>query len=327
MSNGWDSDGSERLFCLNPPGGDNLIPSVFLGMPWQKPQPPTVDNPAITIGASDFSMEVWALRRFGNSPGDDEQFWTGILRNDPTLPVSSDFPDVHAAIRWTNNDDSVQAWFSKNPLPSGPDAPIIIGAMFPSRRGHWTYYCVNYDRDGNMECFIDTESKGTASIAAQAGAVASAKVHALTADHAFNFHNPVAFDLSNIAVFPVMVGPFAVHNRLLTATERDASFKSQTVQNLGSSVTYLHFNWHHIEGATGWDTDLDRMMTGHREGLQVPGGAPQGDVGTVFVRDESGNDRHWILPTAADYSTRDAGLFSDEDFTYPIAFGGDVTFR
>jgi hypothetical protein len=114
---------------------------------------------------------------------------------------------------------------------------------------------------------------------------------------------------------------------LLTAAQRQESIENHRVQNLGAASTLVYYSWHSIDGQTGWDTDLSHMMNGHRVALQVPGGAPVGASGFVFVRDGSGNDRHWTLPTSTDYSARVDGLFTAENGTYPFAFGGDVAFR
>ena len=288
-------------------------------MPWYRPQPWSPTPPLVTIGTSDLSIECWVRKRLGNSPGQDEQFWTGLLVND--APTS--FPNIAAGFWWADDEaQGVQLWFARVP----GTAPIqLISTALMGELQEWTHFCGNFTRAGNMEIFRNNVSEGTASIAAQSAAQGATQIHALTSDHAVGYHTADITDWSTIAIFPVMLGPFAIHNRVLTAAEMQDSIQSRKVQNLGASVTYVYYSWHSIEGATGWDRNLDRMMIGHRAGLQVPGGAPQGASGTVFVRDGSGNDRHWFMPTLADYSLRDADIFVDEDGTYPMAFGGDVS--
>jgi hypothetical protein len=299
-----------------------MIPSVFLGLPWVHPQPASPVFPSVTIGTSDFSIECWVRKRFGNSPGADEQYWTGLLVND----APSGFPDIGAVIRWGGSLESgaIQLIFAR--VPGGAEITLVSTALL-SELQNWTHICANFDRDLNMTLFRNNVNEGSTSIAAQAAAQGATEVHALTADHSFPFHNTDITTWSGISIFPVMVGPFAIHNRLLTAAERQESIENRRVQNLGSSVTLVYYTWHAIEGATGWDTNLAHMMNGHRVALQVPGGAPLGASGTVFVRDGSGNDRHWILPTSTDYSTFQDPLFVAEVGVYKFAFGGDVAFR
>jgi hypothetical protein len=273
----------------------------------------------VTIGTSDFSIECWVRKRLGNSPGEDEQFWTGLLVND----VPSSFPDIGGGFRWANAEtEPVQLWFARVPGTS----PIqLISTALMSELQEWTHFCGNFARAGNMEIFRNNVSEGTASIAAQSGSQGATEIHPLTSDHAFPYHGTDITDWASIAIFPIMMGPFAIHNRLLTAAERQDSIQNRRVQNLGSSVTYVYYSWHSVAGADGWDTDLDHMLFGHRVGLQVPGGAPKGTSGSVFVRDGSGNDRHFVLPTETDYSTRVQATFAAENGTYPFALGGDVS--
>jgi hypothetical protein len=276
--------------------------------------------PSITVGTSDLSIEVWVRKKLGNSPGADEQFWTGLMVNG-----GGDLPDPGAAIRWNDAEtQAIQVWFARVP---GTSPITLISTALMSELQQWTHFCANFDRDGNMELFRNNTSEGTTSIAAQSASQGATEVHALTGDHATAYHSTDFTDWTGISIFPVMVGPFAIHNRLLTAAERQESIQNSRVQNLGASVTLVYYTWHSIEGATSWDTNLDRMLNGQRAGLQVPGGAPIGASGDVFVRDGSGNDLHWTLPTETDYSTRVQDTFTAENGTYPFAFGGDVVFR
>lgn len=320
---GWAPDGTPRLICLDPPGGDgsvsNFVPNVFLGYPWPLVQPASPAMPSITPGTSDFSLELWARRKLGNSPGEDEQFWSGILENNS----GNGFPSPIACIRWTTSVDDISGVFDA----LGTGAPSSITAFAaPRRLGLWSHYALNFDRDGNMEIFIDAESRVTKDISAQGDSVVG-EVHALTSSHTFVHHNSTFASWSAVSVFPVMVGPFAIHNRLMTNAEIQDSFRNYKVQNI-SSVSLINFDWRKIEDETGWDLDWDNMMLGHKAGLSVPAAAPQGAVGTVTVRDQSGNGNHWALQTVADYTTYDSTGFSDaEDGKWPFSLGADPFFR
>lgn len=318
---GWVQ--TSDLLCVDP--GENFISSAYLGHPWPLPQPASPAFPSITVGSSDLSIEVWARKKVGNSPGQDEQFWTGIFQND----VPSSFPNIGAAIRWTSLDaQPVQLWFAR--VPGDVSTIAMISTALWSEFDDWTHVVGNYDRDGNMELFRNNISEGFTSMVAQAGAQAACEVHALTSDHAFPTQGtPDITSLSNYSAFPLMVGPMAIHNRLMTAAERQASLEQRTVQNFGSSVTFIRFDWKEFGGETGWDSDMARMADGHKFGLAVPGSIPLGASGTVTARDSSGNNRHWTLPTLATpeaYAARVA-FVAVESGTWPIAFGADGEIR
>ena len=151
--------------------------------------------------------------------------------------------------------------------------------------------------------------------------------HALAGSHIDSYHQ-AAFSSSGVPIFPVIVGPVAMHSRLMTNAEIQDSYRNRKVQNI-SSVSFINFDWRKIEGQTGWDTDWSRMMLGHKYGLPVAAGAPQGAATTVSVRDQSGSGNHWTIPTIADYADYNAptiGGTEIEDGLWPMPFGVDPFF-
>ncbi len=260
-------------------------------------------------------MELWARRKFGASPGGDETFYTGILEPSgaSVIPI--------AVISWDPDVDRAQVFFDA--LGAGAPGSISTVAA-PRRLSLWSHYVVNYDRNGDMEFLIDAESRATVSISAQTDSVVG-EVHALTSTHTFPHHDPTFANWFSSSVFPVIIGPFAIHNRLMTNAEIQNSYRNYKVQNI-SSVSLINFDWRKIEDETGWDVDWDNMMLGHKAGLPVPAAVPQGAVGTVTVRDRTSNGNHWTLQTVADYTTYDA-VIGDEDGKWPLAFGSDPFFR
>jgi len=325
--NGWSEEGTPRLICVDPPGGtsNSMVPNVFLGMPWPSPQPASPAMPTVSIGTADFSIEFWARQKYGGSPGSDEQFWTGLMINDPDAP-SSNFPEMAAAIRWTDSDLSNQLWFCQDP-GNGTILKITSGIL-ATRRGVWNHYCLNFDRDGNMSCFIDNEAKGTpAAISTQQSSIGAQQVHALTSDHAFPIHAAsIDVDAATYSIFPVIIGPFAVHLQLMTAAQRELSYRYKTVQSFGASVTKILFGWRDFTGQTAWDMNADHAAFGHLVGQSVPLGSPLGTNATVKVLDLSGNVNHWTIPTETDYTTRTESVFTDENGTFAVAFGADPFF-
>lgn len=271
--------------------------------------------PSLTIGTSDFSIEFWAIRRYSNNPGSDEQFYTGILENDP-----GDFPIQLASFRWTTTALTVRA------------TVINAGGAFvgATRLGVWNHYVLNADRNGNATVYIDNDLKDTFDISGDVAESLTGEVHALTNDHSAPAHDSDITALGNYASFPVMIGPFAIHSRLMTQAEIELSFRNRTVQSFGAATTQIRFEWRNYEGETGWDLDYTRLMTGHQFGLTVPAGCPLGASGDVTTEDSSGNARHWTLPTLATTAAYDARVqdtFTDENGTWPLAFGADIYFR
>jgi hypothetical protein len=318
---GWsEGGGTPRLFCLDPPGGDggaesSFHPNVFLGYRWPV-QPASPAMVTVAPGAGDFSFEIWGLVKPGNLAVDGE-YVSGI--------VNAATERVMASIGWSAATGSVIASFSA--LGLALPGPIETAFHLPDRVGLWNHFAVNFDRDGNMELFIDTVSKETIDISAQADAV-TGELHPLTIIRSTDpFHDTTLppQDFGDLNSWPVVVGPVAIHDRLMTTAEIEDSFHNKKVQTI-TGTSLVTFNWSDIKRETGWDTNWDNMMWGFRNGLHIPAAAPQGPVGTVFVVDTSGNRNDWTLPTVADYTTYDAFIASEDGY-WPIAFGADPFFR
>jgi hypothetical protein len=282
--------------------------------------------PSITLGTSSFAIELWARKKFGNSPGNDEQFWTGLLLEDPAGGLA--FPFQGAAIRWGTLDTmALQLWFARVP---GTATITLVTTCLMSELTGWTHIVMEGTRAGVMELFRNNVSEGSVSIAAQSASQAATEVHVLTSDHVFAAHAPELSELSNYAVFPVVVGPFAIHARIMTAAERQDSISNRTVQNFGSATTFIRYEWKEFQGHSGWDSGQERLQNGHKFGLASPGAIPLGVSGAVTARDSSGNNRHWTLPTLATeaaYAARIAPVYAAENGTWPLAFGADPEFR
>jgi len=325
VTNSWtDPQGTGRFICLEPPGGDGdgtgMHPNVYCGMPWPLPQPESPAMPSVTIGTSDLAIEVWALRKIGNSPGEDEQFWTGLLVNG-----SGDIPDYAAVFRWNVAAGNTQAHFNGTP---GTGAGFSLGAYTPTRPGLWHHFAINCDRSGNMEFFIDGDSQGTVDISADVGdSIPAADFHPLTSDN-IALHDGAVDDWTAYPIFPVIVGPVAVHKRLLTAAELRNSYQFRTTQNISTANTAARFNFTDVEGEDDWDMNADHVINGIRAAIPCPIGVPRGTAGTVKILDSSGNENHLLLPVRSSYGTTFDSDFEQEAGEKSIfALGAHPFFR
>ena len=314
---GWSEEGTDRFRCLVPPGGDgNFVPNTFCGLPWPQAAP---FGPTVTPGTGDFAIELWARRKYQGTPaGTDNFFNSGILEN--ASGGLGRTPIRVACIAWSTSDNSTSAIFDA--LGAGAPSPVSVPGT-PTRVGGWNHYVMNCDRDANMEYFIDAESKGTTVISAQTDSV-TGEFHPLTSDRAGDHHR-TTFTTWTFNIFPVIIGPMAIHGRLLTDAEIHSSYLNRKVQNIsGSSI--LVWDWTKVEGYTGWDTDWSHMMLGHKIGMSSPAGAPQGAAGTITVPDQSGNGNTWTLPTVEDYTLYDSAA-AVEDGLWPFCMASDPFFR
>ncbi len=322
---GWSSEGTPRLICSDPPGGDggdggdgtaSFTPNVLLGFAsgYLEGSPnPYVSS--VNMGTADFSMEMWSLRKYVASPGNTATFDLSGIHRDATGSATA-----VATLTWNHNGSTVVATFRP------PSAATVSFSAAISVLGHWEHYAVNYDRDGNMELFINAVSAGTASIAALSANTILGTVHpysqvSVTLNGAFNNWSPIAITSQE-------VGPFAIHSRLMTQAEMENSYRNKKVQNIASVSTLVYY-WDKIERETGWDVDMDNLMLAYKAGLKVPAASPEGVLGTVIVPDQSGNGNNWPLSTAADYSSRGAGTgYSTAGAgKWAVAFGSDPFFR
>jgi hypothetical protein len=304
VTTGWDTrDGSRRIQCNSVGVEGSFKPKVFCGrVPW----PGAGQAPTVAIGAGDLSYEVWARRKFGNSPGSDFFFFSGIVGD----------ASWQAAMNFHAGDDLVDARFDEDFDRLGIDTIFNQG---PEASSLWSHYAVNCDRDGNMELFIDVESKGTVDISAQNSDLGSVEVHPLVGEGAL-YGNDAVFEFeawTQYTILPVMVGPFAVHNRLLTTAEMEDSYRFRKVNSLGSGTTLVLYDWDIVD-ETGWDFDVTHLYWGIRAGLAIPYAMPTGTAARVL--DKSGNENHWTLPGAASYGATRATWAT-------VAFGTDPFFR
>ena len=316
VSHGWDPGGSPRLFCAQVGSAtEAMLSNVFIGEgPWRGPTPsPT--PPSVALGTGDFSIEWWSKWKFGISPGFDLNFYSFFLTDTGGLAREG------AACRW---------------LTSAPNFDFRISGVgnvlnvTGGVQGVWSHHCANVDRDGNLEILVNNASVGSTNIAPNAAVdIGTLNFYPLIFESQVKLGLNQNFDdgpndWDNNTVSPIVLGPVAVHNRLMTAAEREASRQGRTVQDFGSAVTQLRYSWD-VFGETNWDVNIAHMLNSFRVGASTPLGTPAGTQGSVFVRDLSGNTRHYELPVAATYTPGTTSPFS-ADPKVSVAFGTDSFF-
>lgn len=296
MTDGWsDPVGTERLMCamygedlpsgsgggIGGGGGGRLITNVFAGYIREASGVGTT-YPTFTLGTSDFSQEFWVkLAGAGKDPDNSWGFYD--LRTDA----------AGAIIEWRMVGSPDRLFFSSsgevNPNDPAPG---------------WVHHTLNCDRSGNMDILFDGVSQDTSSIAAQVATNFTARDLEIPT---------IPSDASGLDKAISIYGPVAMHNRLLTAAEINDSIINRRVNDFGSSITIVRYNWN-VQGETGWEHRVDHGNNGVSNDGFYPLGtstlfnpvayaSPIGVAGTVFVEDLSGNNRHFFPPVRTEYGT------------------------
>jgi hypothetical protein len=290
--------------------------NVFIGeSPWRGATPsPT--PPSLNLGTSDWAIEFWLKWKFGNSPGDDLYFYSFFLTD------SGGFSRPGLAARW--NTDSPNFHISVASVGS-------VSSVTATQQGIWGHYTINMDRDDVLEVFVDNVSEGSSNIAATAAVdMGTVDFYPLIYEEELKLATNQNFgdgpnNWNSGSISPVIMGPIAVHNRIITAAERESSRTSKTVQDLGSSVTQIRYDWT-VDGETGWDNDLGHILNAFRVGASTPMGAPTGTEPDVVIVDKSGNGNHYPLPAAASYSIDGANVTEVAASKACVAFGAESFF-
>lgn len=316
MATGYDEDGSiDRLICVSPPDGGvgesggggptsvgplGFIPNVFMSgsETWN-------NDDVINVGIQDLAIELWAIT-----------FGQGFL-NDITgvslIRGGAEKAGINLFHNVGGNDPQVRGSFARIIPPGGAlvGTPILVEAG-------WHYYVANFDRSGNGTLYADGVLIDTWAIAA---GVADNHVNwtVRICNGGYNAQTSCSF----------AIGPIAIHiNTLLTDAQMRDSFRRKHVQNLGVATTMGLWNPRRVEGVTGWELSAANVDGGaHMFGLvpsrEVPinWAAPEAPPDSVFIPDESGNDRSLTARfTLASYTP---GVLTHADHT----MGADPFFR
>lgn len=318
MSTGWDPGGSSRLICAQigagsgaAAGPEDMEPNAFIGEgPWRGATPsPT--PPSVALSTTDWSIEWWAKWKYGDAPDGDFR-WMSFFLYDDTGTASR-----RLGVRWDHNAPTFD-------ISVGTGGSVgFINNVASDQIGVWNHHCINVDRSANLEVFVANASKGTDDIsAASATDLGTNDFFPLIYEGTDNADLDSANGLTATSICPVVIGPIAFHNRLMTAAERELSRVGRTVQDLTSSVTIIRYNWE-VSGESGWDTDLGHMLNSYRIGASMPLGAPTGTEPDVIVVDKSGNGNHSPIPAAASYSDEGLTAPAVADNKAAVAFGID----
>lgn len=300
MARGWDRGrargydaSSNRLVCGTPPGpgmtgpgvgegGGAFKPNTFTGL-WPLDGTP----PAIAVGGASFSIEAWfCWKRENELGGVSTRTIIGFV-DAATISIT-----LGAIVFYPAGATGDRAILSFGD-------PALETVLVSTGMG-WHHLAGTFNRAGNMTLYID------------AVAVAVRAIDGRDLGNCFFFalsgqeDNAAVCDLTSAEGSDLeasgVVGPVATHLGLLTPAQIGDSFRGKRVQNL--ATTAVNYDWRGVEGHTGWETDVDRIIAKARENLETLGvAAPIGVNGTVTVPDLSGNGNDWALPTAEVYGT------------------------
>jgi hypothetical protein len=297
MSTGYDPGGTERLLCAEVGDAESSgecgegFPSTFLGLAAFKDVTPT--PPALALGTSDFSIEVWAKVR--DTSDNILVMYTGFQVDDPTFARRT-----VAGFNWALG-SSVTGVFDNRGFMEEPPATLTgfvnTTHIAPLRLGRWDHYVLNFDRDALLTAYVNGTARVNVSIISENGDLGTQGFWPLNPSGGLDPGGGPSVGLddpTNRRPANIVMGPIATHNRLLTTAEMQESYQSRRVQII-PGVTQIAYNWE-VEGEDCWEYDIDRQLDTFRGNDQLVVGAPVGTDGDVFVRDQSGNERHWVLP-------------------------------
>ncbi len=311
---------TESLQCDDRKDLDGPSGGVFHGQSFYEAQPSSY-IPTWAPGTSDVAME-WVFRtRTVQSMRQDGVPQSGLL----TDPASS------LARIGLNPDDDLSAtsvFFRYNGTLS---QKILTASSITTN--DWAHYALNCDRDGNVELFVDGTSVLTADISADAAtsytALPLVPTYTNFGAHQGGFDEVDAFqNIDNFWFVPLSA--MAVHSSLLAAADITSNAQGLSVNNDANTIAMWDFM--NFVDASGNDVTVDRsekefdkrlIEQGIRGMLNpeqipdfVPGAtqdcpspqfeemwAPKVQDGTLFVKDMSGNGRHYGLKTELNYTT------------------------
>lgn len=324
MARGWDRGGtlrndssSNRLFCGVPPGagpkagaGLGVVePGMFKPNSFAGLYPADESPPLMVLGANNFSFEFWACIRY---------VWTFVPDNWPYVgflaPPAGPFRLMPSAavtlMQLGANPEPVAGGYYVADVTAG--APV--GTPWPICPFGWFHVAINFERALNMSIYINGVLSGA--VGMDALPIVDCRfypfVNQLPHDDPETVPERYDVDTLNYAI-----GPIAMHMGLMTAEQISNSYLGRRVQNI--ATTQICWDWRLIEGHTGWEMDVNKIMPIIRNNIRSVGLAgPLGVNGTVTVPDLSGNGNDWVIPTSATYSNviADAnmsrtGFFSD----------------
>lgn len=308
---GGSKGGLERIFCAEDPfsaggggsSGNATLRNVFAGQTLYVAPSGTPSRPSLSLGTADFAIECVVRRRSNQTAGvQDGQQYTGLLAG---ASPANNVANIEWIVASGGSDASI------NFDADGDGVGGISGGFFDYDTT-WRHFAVNFDRSANMETFRSGVSVDTTSIAAQsATAILDANgVYPLQGrSSAVGDWDVLPEDPTSVFVLPAVIALFAIHNRLMTATEITDASNALGVHNFGAATTLVLYNWEGYVGAEGieLETDQEKMSTGMKDGIaaNLSGtlGTPRVATGEYQIEDISGNRNHWPLTTLATYET------------------------
>ena len=302
---GWDEgQGTPSSFCNG---------NVFMGQAPLNNSPTFAPNSIGALDGVDISFETWALKKTGGGGGTGS---STMGLNNQASGVFYFGSYVAQNLVGTSNNRTLLGYYT-----DGVGVNAVGPDTFPAR---WTHIAVNAEAD------VPSAGDITINMYINAEVQTPAVIDSLELEGNFSesYFYPLYGTLSALAqydgyeddptteIFPQCVGPAAVHNRLLTTSEIRSSFQNRKTQLLGASTTLAAYYWN-VEFEDGWEEDIDNLLDAHHVGAPFSVRSPMGTNGTVRVRDESGNENHYLIPVAATYSTTSKPN---------VAFGNDPWF-
>jgi len=248
----------------------------------------------INLGVSNFSYEFWTARKVITFYPEPPYWTTGFCEiSGPFLLAEANF-FAAATPPWAI------AWYRNPPGPALAEVQVLNVDVTK-----WVHVALNYDRAANLEIYLNGVLSDTDPIDANDMGTSCFFAHSLSRNGPGNCSDD-RNDITSFAPAHVVIGPIAMHMRLLTPAEIRDSVRGKRVQNFGTPNTRICWDWRLIERLDGnpvdWDFDDTHITDAFWVGLDGRAmGSPLGAAGTVRIPDLSGSNNHLVLPTQLAY--------------------------
>ncbi len=250
-------------------------------------------------GTADFAIEAWIKRNYPDSIST----WqtdaasaagygvTGLgLSGAGAFPVAWGPTLVGLAAGFQFRGSVFEAVYQH---PTGSVSTRITGTLPLG----WAHIVINFDRSGNMELFINGVSQGTAACSTTSF-TASVGFHVLACDY------EEANAESGKVEAPYRIASWALHSgagSLLTAAEIADSFRNNSLQSMGTSLTQVRMSVNSIRLMLGVNQEWTDAVANNEEFTQGYWDTPRASTYSYPTQGVDASLDHHLAPVVAEY--------------------------
>jgi len=273
--------------------------------------------PKIAIGTSDFTIEWVVLFRDGDPSigAADIPMLSGLTEE---LTAGITFGEVSVGWSILPNGAFATTSVALTYNVTGGAAGGTTFVSWPAPRTSWLHVVATYDRSALLEGWLNgvKDVIDPTDISPDvAFPIPSLAINPFIAETTIrDDFDDLSEDPTSVSLNKLIMGGFAIHNRLLTPTEIAANSTALTVGNYGSGTTLVRYDFKTLVDSLGADIDLSNPPSGVSvftpkadmaigQKWTVPSTYLAGLKGilssatAVLIKDTSGNVRHFPLAT------------------------------